>query len=191
MTNQYGLPFRSGAPPAKQGVPPATRLPPPRITDASTLAEARAYVLEERDGGVQCPCCDQRAQVYRRQIHSRMARDLILCLNAALASGSPATAVHLPELVHNRGDASKLTYWGLLQEERIQREDGGRAGWWHVTPAGVLFARGMLEVPKYALVYNGRCLGMEGPPVTILDCIGIGFNLAELLAGGEEERRCS
>lgn len=76
-----------------------------------------------------------------------------------------------------------MVHWGLIEEEPIVRPDGGRAGWWRITPFGQQFVLGNSTVPKYARLYDGRCLGLEGVPVTIRDCLGTKFNYADLMAG--------
>src|SRR4029453_8299094 len=72
---------------------------------------------------------------------------------------------------HGTGDP-KLRYWGLLEEDPEPRDDGGHAGWWRVTDQGGQFAMGALLVPKYALVYDGRLRGFDGPLVGVRECLG-------------------
>jgi hypothetical protein len=52
-----------------------------------------------------------------------------------------------------------------------------------VTRLGARFVRGEIRIAKYARVYNGRCLGLEGEPVDIRDALGTQFNYSELMAG--------
>jgi hypothetical protein len=149
------------------------------IPDSSTLLEARTWLRERAlKDGARCPCCNQLAKVYKRPIHSAMARALIQLYNAA----PEGDWVYLPEIGGRGGDASKLRYWGLIQEEQTLRPDGGRAGYWRVTRRGGQFVRGEITVPKYAHVYDGRCLGTTGDPVTVQDALGKRFNYAELMA---------
>lgn len=152
------------------------------FSETTPLGEARQWLRERaQDGGARCPCCTQRAQVYRRSIGSAMARDLIKCYRAV----GVGQLFYLPEVVGYGGDAAKLAYWGLLAEDPRPREDGGRAGWWTVTQTGERFALGQITVQKYALVYDGRLLRLDGEPVAIVACLGKRFNLRALLDGGE------
>lgn len=146
--------------------------------DDMSVAEARALLRDQAKGkGADCPVCRRFTKVYKRSIHTAMARGLITIWNTVRR-----TPFHMPTVLGiNGGDTAKLTYWGLLYDEGEQREDGGRAGWWHVTDQGAAFAVGQLAVPKYALVYHSRCLGLDGPAVTIRDCLGDRFDLDELL----------
>jgi hypothetical protein len=147
--------------------------------DITPLGHARGWVNEHSDHGVVCPCCGQRAQVYRRAITSTMAQQLITCYRAAGID----RPFHLPTVLGHGGDAAKLSYCGLLVEDVRPRDDGGRAGWWVVTALGGDFARGLITVPRHALVYNGALLRTDGDPVSIVQCLGKRFNLRALLAG--------
>lgn len=148
--------------------------------DHVTLGEARRWLLQEAIGtGGLCPCCAQRSQVYKRVITSAMARDLITLVRT-VATAQP---FHLPTVLGYGGDVAKLAYWGLLTEGRRLRDDGGRAGWWQLTNLASPFAHGAVMLPRYAHVYNGRFLGLSGDLVSIVQCLGKRFNLAQLLAG--------
>lgn len=76
-----------------------------------------------------------------------------------------------------------LAYWGLIEEMSAQGPHGGRAGYWRITENGKRYLFQGLVLPKYALVYNGKVLGYDGPNCNIKDAIGTKFNLQELLQG--------
>lgn len=142
-----------------------------------TLAEARLFVHEHLAEGVQCPACGQRAKIYPRTIHATMARELIHIYRTQGTGW-----FHLPSVIgHNGGDVTKCRYWGLLQEDDARREDGGRAGHWHLTGLGVDFVKGRVSVAKHAHLYNGKLLGLTGDQVRITDCLGKKFNYAVLM----------
>lgn len=149
--------------------------------DDSPLGEARAWLRGLLDEGAKCPCCTQRAQTYRRSINSGMARSLV-----AMFVAGGMDWQHVPTTIPARSrEEGKLRYWALVEESTEEREDGGRAGWWRITPWGNAFIHHGLQVPKYAHVYDGRCLRLDGPLVAIGDCLGSKFNLRDLLEGGE------
>jgi hypothetical protein len=149
------------------------------IDESTAVAEARAWLRERVDHGERCPVCTQLAKVYRRSITSRSARSLIALYRAVGRDWG-----HLPTILRDKqADEAKMAYWGLIEEERVRRPDGGRAGWWRVTAAGQEWLQGHSTVPKYARIYDGRCLGLEGPETTIHEALGTRFNLAELMAG--------
>lgn len=154
------------------------RYAPPDGT--TPLSEARTWIeANAADGGAKCPCCDQFAKVYRRPLNSGMVRSLITMW---LAAGRDWQ--HVPTTVGGRSrEEGKLRYWGLVQESAGVRGDGGRAGWWRLTEAGEMFVRRAAQVPRYALIYDGQALKLEGRLVSIDDCLGTKFNYAELMAG--------
>jgi hypothetical protein len=87
----------------------------------------------------------------------------------------------LPAIDPKTGDAAKMVHWGLIEEEKTRREDGGRAGWWRITPLGVQWLRNQTSVPRYAHIYDGRCLRLSGPPLTVADAVKQKFDLRELM----------
>jgi hypothetical protein len=158
-----------------------------RFHDSMTLAEGRAILRELVNDGHKCPVCTQLAKVYRRKINSGMARSLIEMYRVGREGDVAGVQgwVHVPTQIGARSrEEGKLAYWGLVEEEaEIKREDGGRAGYWRVTARGAQFVRNLIQVPKYARVYDGRCLGLTGPDVSIHDALGTKFNYDELMAG--------
>lgn len=151
----------------------------PRLSDDVSLGDARSWLeLKKHAEGVHCPCCGQFAKVYWRTITSAMARALIILWRA----GGTDHWVHGPTLLGGaRADEGKLRYWGLLQESKERRDDGGRAGYWRVTEVGESFIRGKTVVPQYALVYDGACLDFAGAHIGIRDALGTRFNYEDLM----------
>lgn len=150
------------------------------FTDGMTLGEARDELRELVDHGHRCPLCTQFAKVYRRKLNSGMAVSLIRMYRRAGLGW-----VNVPDEIGARSrEEGKLRYWGLVEEAGELRDDGGRAGWWRVTPDGAAFVLLRARVPKYARVYDGRCLGLGGDLVTIRDCLGERFDYGELMNGG-------
>ena len=148
------------------------------LPNTASLGEAREYVQALAMGkGGRCPCCGQRAQVYRRSINSGMAHSLV-----TMYAKAKLDWINVPLDVGARSrEEGKLRYWGLVAEDTDKRLDGGHSGWWRVTELGGRFVREQATVPKYALVYDGVPLGLTGPEVGITDCLGEKFDLRELL----------
>ena len=156
---------------------------PPPFHGEMTLREARALLRELVLGGGEhdCPCCSQLAKIYARSIYGSVAADLI---RVAHAGGMDAREYVKPiELVRQRApDLVKTRYWGLVEKLEGERDDGSRrVGFWRLTPSGLAFVRRQLAVPKHARVYDNKCLGLTGDPVTIVDCLGKRFDYAELM----------
>ena len=151
-------------------------------SDGTTLKEARDWLRVQVVGdGADCPCCTQFAKVYRRSLNSSMARSLVIMYREHGVNWQDKIATLKAAHVEHAADDAKLRYWGLNQEDDRRTDDGRHAGWWRVTAKGGMFVRGLITVPKYAIVFDTKCLGLDGPQVTIRDCLGDRFNLRELM----------
>jgi hypothetical protein len=148
--------------------------------DGDTLGIARAWLRNRVEAGAACPCCRQFAKVYRRKVNSGMARSLIRMYRADPERGY----VYIPDLGSRSREEGKLRYWGLVEEERTRREDGGRAGYWRVTDLGEAWVLDRITIPSHARVYDSRCLGLDDTQrVSIRDALGNHFNYDELMRG--------
>lgn len=165
----------------RRSIAPPLRL---EVVPGRTLKEARGWLRDHLDEGAECPCCTQRAQVYRRKLHATMARDLIRFWRRFGRDWG-----HLPDLGGHPGDFAKLAHWGLIEEADESRTDGGRAGWWRVTAQGVLFIAGEHHVHQYVHLYDarrvkpdeGRGAVFSGALVSIETCLGKRFSYADLM----------
>lgn len=153
-----------------------------RPKDTDSIADGKTWLRAQLLDGADCPCCGQRAQMYRRKINAGMAKSLIHIYRTA---GPPHASnwVHVKLIGAASREEGKLAYWGLLEEQRASGMHGGRAGYWRLTSKGYEFIKGLLTIPKYALVYNGRVFGFEGGMVNIKDALGTRFNYDDLMNG--------
>ena len=141
-----------------------------------TLEEAIAILRSKIHKGTHCPCCGQFAKVYHRSLNCGMAASLVLMYRR-----SGFEWQHIPTTIPARSrEEGKLAFWGLIEEKDEERPDSGRAGWWRVTEKGEAFINKGLAVPKYVNIYNGECLGFDGPLITINDVDK--FHLAEMMS---------
>lgn len=165
------LPAAIADPPEPDGFTPAI---PPVLSSDIPLGSVIAYVREHAEQGVTCPACTQLAKVYRRKINTGMAHALIEMFKHARRDW-----FYLPEITSRwQGrDEAGLRYWSLIES------DPDRVGWWRVTEQGEQFLRCRARVFKYARVYDGRCLGLEGDPVTVRDSLGEKFDYDAMMAG--------
>lgn len=147
------------------------------------LGEVRDWLRVRIEKGVRCPACEQFSKVYRRRIYAGMVKALVLMWREG--DFSRRLYVHVPSIDPARGgDVAKLEFWGLIEEERAVRTDGGRAGYWRVTARGQDWIERKTAVPKYARIYDGRLLSLTGPLVTIDDALAGGsFRLDDLMEG--------
>ena len=117
------------------------------LNDETTLRVARDYFLEHLGKGLHCPVCERKAKVYRRVIDASMAVAIVKIYQAGGTDW-----VYKPEVLRGVGPAARteplLRSWDLMEEEKVRRPDGGRAGWWRVTPHGEDWIHGRVVVPK-------------------------------------------
>jgi hypothetical protein len=150
------------------------------FTDDMTLGQARDLLRTLVDNGHDCPLCTQHAKVYQRPIHAMMALELIAFYRHAGREWASLQGSG----VQRGGDIAKCRYWGLIEAMQGKRDDGStRVGWWRVTDLGEAWIHQQARVKKHARIYDGRCLGLRGEEVTILDALGKKFNYAELMGG--------
>lgn len=156
-----------------------------QFDDKMTILEARTILRKlAMEGGHDCPVCTQFSKVYKRKIHASMAAAMVSIYRASYMEQKHWVEIS-KLLPHNQvADAAKLRYWGLIEEEPSVRSDGSeRTGFWRVTMRGMEFVREVRTVPKYAKLYDGRSLGLEGDQVGIRDALGAKFNYSQLMAG--------
>lgn len=155
----------------------------------ATLAEARSWLREQVNKGATCPCCKRFAKVYKRVLPPASGEVLIALYQAGALDG---VYRFLPELIaesvssrtaQQGGYGTLSHHWDLIRAQPGDRDDGStRTGWWTVTEKGVAFVEGRETVPKYAILYGGRCLDLEGPQFTIAQCLGEHFDYGELMS---------
>ena len=156
--------------------------------DGMSLDAARKIVRDGMDDGVECPCCDQYCKLYKRGIHTSMARFLIWLYRTGL--GEPDRRFfHIGEWPTSEdrflsaGDAAKLRYWELIAEKPKDPNDTTRrtSGYWRITERGIAFVCGELRVPAHVFLFDGRVQGWDEETITIRDALGKNFNYAKLM----------
>ena len=145
-----------------------------------TLKEGREYVRRNLRKGVKCPCCTQFCKVYKRQIHSTMARMLISLYH--LGPGYHHFNAVMRGISGGWGDFSKLASWGLIIEEANDDPAKRKSGMWAITDRGKQFVRNEIEIPRYIETYNNKQVGVSTDTVMIVDCLGKKFNYEELMS---------
>lgn len=147
--------------------------------DEMALGNARDLLREMVEDGTECPCCRQFAKVYKRRIHSRMAADLIRFYRVHGQEWGHSTRT----LGATAPDFVKLRYWNLVIPQEGEREDGShRVGLWRISDEGWRWLHNGSTVMSHARLYDGRCLGFAGKPITIREALGKRFDYSELMA---------
>lgn len=154
-----------------------------KLPDDMSLGRARDWLKARVRKGERCPCCTQFAKTYARQVTDAMACTLIgLYRMQRWQKPDEETWVHIDREVNEAGrtakksrDYSKLRYWGLIERHETEQAK------WRITVEGIQFVEKRKGIPRYALVYDNRCLGTEGDEVMIDFCLGKAFDYAELM----------
>jgi hypothetical protein len=147
--------------------------------DSWTLGDARAWMGAHIEEGTVCFLCTRTAKIYKRRINVNMVRALIALYRGRYNERDGY--LHLPSVDPSRGEAARLRFWGLIEEEKRVRPDGGHAGWWRITEAGEAWLEGQTSVDEYARTYAGQLLELCGKPYWVQDAVKERFDLRELM----------
>ena len=156
----------------------------------TTLEAAKIWLRGEVAAGAKCPCCSQLAMLYKRPLTSAMTRVLI-ALHRRKSSGDWVhvqrflSEAKFPPSIAASGDYAKLRYWGFIEQQEGEREDGSsRNGFWRITDKGRAFAKGETRVPGHAFVFADRVLRFdEKRLVDVRDALGKKFRYDDLMRG--------
>lgn len=156
-----------------------------KITGDSTISEARRYLKQNVEKGVDCPCCNQFAKVYKRRINVVMSRTLIRLYH--LYQQNPLYH-HVKEIVSGISDTgtndfSKLLYWGLI-EEKVKDPTNTKtrtSGYWRISQKGIDFVLNKISVPSYCYVYNGEAYQFSDEYTNIEKTLDKKFNYVNLM----------
>lgn len=176
--------------------PKATRgtYPPPLDVSRATLLSARIWLQEGKERGVQCPCCDQYAKIYRRKINSGMAASLLAIYRRTDQLSPVEGWLHIPDdfkggsalgILQNR-EYPKLRYWGLLEsfEGKNDNADVPFSGKWRITTKGQAFCLDQIRVPKYVFLFDGKPIDRAADAtVNIREALGDKFSFDQLMGG--------
>jgi hypothetical protein len=143
-----------------------------------TIRDGRLWLLENRDAGVPCPCCDQFVKAYHRKISNAMAHKLLgHYKKCGLRWGHWTTGGS------NNGDLAKLRFWGLVEKQGLKTEDGNDVGKWRVTKKGENFIHGRVTIPQFIWIYNNEFYGSDGSEIYFRDCFKEPFHYDEMMRG--------
>lgn len=149
-----------------------------------TLAQARAELFAELDAGngTLCPCCDKHAQIYRWNLYKSAVSMLDRMHRMA---GLEFIESKEAKTGRSYSHCSQLKFWGLVENEKTRRPDGGRSGWWCVTEKGQAFLRNQVQVPKYAFVYDNEVLRFDETILVRVTDIVVDFDWRQHMHGAQ------
>lgn len=153
-----------------------------------TLEESKQYLRDNWKQGVDCPCCNQRVQLYDYKLFSSSALALIVLYRLSKQDINQPY-FHAREFaygVNGEGRATHYTdmkFWGLI--EKMPNDDPKKksSGFWRITDQGRLFVEGKIKVPSRILVFNNKFYGYtdKSELISIRDALGNHFDYSELM----------
>ena len=150
-----------------------------------TVRDVRAYLHDNVEAGVNCPCCGQFVNLYKRKLNSGMARNLIRIYKAT--RGNIKSYIHVEDTLrshkdHSGHDWALLRHWGLIEEHQVEPRHGGKTqGEWRITAHGLAFVRNDTKVSKHILIFNNKLQGFGSGTTNIIEALGSNFNYYELM----------
>ena len=156
--------------------------------NSTTLEQARAqWDIAIRNKGDHCPCCGKWGKVYKVGISHAMMKALLW-----MASTYGEKWIDMPReaprwLIQTYTFAT-LKWWRLIEQmpsEVVEYDEAGQekkfSGYWRVTPLGVQFAKGRVQVAKHVYLYDNSLMDVSTETVYIRDCVGKKFNYSEIM----------
>jgi hypothetical protein len=151
-----------------------------------SLDDARKqWDIAIRDEGDHCPCCGKWGKVYKVGISHAMMKALLW-----MASNHGQEWIDMPRqaprwLIQTYTFAT-LKWWRLIERMPLDFgfEDGQEkkfSGYWRVTPIGMQFAKGLVQVPKNVYLYDNSLMDVSTETIYIKDCVGKKFNYSEIM----------
>ena len=120
-----------------------------------TLEEARIWLRAHLEDGARCFCCGQHAMIHRWTLYATAARLLVRLYSLG---GTEEFIESKPIKGKGQGDGTRLRYWGLAEEEKERRPDGGKSGFWRVLSYGEDFIFSRATIPQYVYIYDNTVL---------------------------------
>lgn len=165
------------------------------MTTERTLKQAKDDLRSKLFDGATCECCGRHTQLYVRQITSSMALGLIKLFTEGKVHENGNGYIHIERFFKDligvpasiRADIPKLRFWGLIQPEGKENEDGNpNSGLYKITEQGKLFVEGKILVPSHINVYNNKMYGfnVNAKDINIKQALKNKFNY-NLLMGRE------
>lgn len=141
-----------------------------------SFEDVKSQFLNGLDKGTNCPCCGRFTKIYKRKLNQGMAATLI-----RLSKETPGSYIHVKEFLreekfHNTHDWTLLRYWGLLESHPEKN------ALWRITPKGIDFAHGRVNVPRKITLLNNEFLGFSNEETTIVEALGDKFDYNELMS---------
>lgn len=153
-----------------------------------TLEEAKQYLRENWEKGVDCPCCTRAVKLYHYTINSGQAYATILLYRLTKQLQPEDGWIHVSnEFANIKVNAHTLSYhraalWGLIEKMPTNDDPKKRtSGYWRITEKGKQFVEGNLKVRGEVYVFEGKIIKAGGAEVDIRDALQEKFDYEELM----------
>lgn len=143
-----------------------------------TLEEAKQFLRNNWEKGVECPCCTQHVRLWKHSINSAIARTLI-----AMYRKNGTDWVHIMKDIHLTTMYGIAEFWELIVPKTENDEDKKSSGYWKLTERGRQFVTAQIIIPRYKWVFENKVRRTSTDYVGIGDCLGKKFNYRELMEG--------
>lgn len=149
----------------------------------TTVAQAKQYLRDNWEEGIDCPCCGQFVKRYQYSLNVSIGLTLIKMYKLH-KQGVEWVHVNTQIKPTSGGYFSLGKWWDLIEQRSKGPEDDKRvSGYWRLTKRGEQFVLGAIDVPKYVEVFDNKRLGFSSDLVQIKQCIGKKFSYSELMYG--------
>lgn len=156
------------------------------LFDTDTIGVARSWLKAHMDRGGFCPSCDRITVFKHYPMKDSMAR---LLIEMYRHHGTEAVHVRTFELdgevVDRNNYVAKIAQRKLVEELPVRRGDGGKAGWYRVTDAGVEWIMNRSLTPATTKSYNYYAeSGQSKKLISVVDAMRGGrWSYSELIRG--------
>lgn len=148
------------------------------------IEEAKQYLRDNWEDGIECPCCHQNVKLYKRKINTGMCLFLIELYKLNQQEQKSYFAGDILNNIKSGTkslDYSVMKWWGLIISEKNYDETKKRSGYWILTEKGHNFIDGIISIPEKVLLYNNKRIGFGEDFITIKKALGNKFNYKELM----------
>lgn len=156
------------------------------MSNFERMSEAKQYLRDNWENGVDCPCCGQFVKKYKDPLNSSRALSLISLYNQSSGWGEHIHISKIKGASGSGGSFAQLKHWGLITDLVNTDTKKRKSGMWEITDKGRAFVLNQIAVPKYMYRFDGKCLGFSEELVTISKALGTKFDYTKLMEGNYE-----
>lgn len=152
-----------------------------------TIKDAKEYLRENWEEGVDCPCCGQLVKLYDYPLNNSIALTLVKMYQIEISENRHWIHVQKEIRPSSGGYFSLAKWWGLIVSQEKNEDDDKRvSGFWALTKKGKLFIENKIRVPKKVLIYNSKKIGFVEETTNITESLNKKFSYEELMKGTNE-----